>query len=265
MDWHTDPAWAEIFDDSGPWVHHVATAWRAAATAAPVTVPPPPAVDRDGHSDHAETIAFWSAPFHLLAFGLGWTRVDRGLERWQKSGFQLTDPVLGTVRRWLGVDNLQALVAHAAAAPALARIGLAAHGLNRSLPEGGTLPDTTAYRRVREISGAGFDGNLGDSLHIFDHICPGGGEAPAARPVAVTAARPTSAADPTVPRVSLLFDRYAGWYAALSQVAGQKANNGRRVRADVVVRPVGWLGEYRRHDDTGLWFRGQASVHLWGQ
>lgn len=68
----------------------------------------------------------------------------------------------------------------------------------------------------------------------------------------------------TVSRRVPVSDVYAGWYAQLMAQWPARTTNGRSVLTDVVVKPVGWLGEFRRHDQTGLWFRGRSSVHVWG-
>ena len=68
-----------------------------------------------------------------------------------------------------------------------------------------------------------------------------------------------------VPRFTIISDTYAGWYLDLPHYGLQKGPNGRSIRTDVIVKPMGWLGEFRHHSDTGLWFRGRSHVHLLGQ
>lgn len=68
-----------------------------------------------------------------------------------------------------------------------------------------------------------------------------------------------------LPRFQITTETYAGWYADLRHYQPGLGSNGRSVRTDVVVKPVGWMGEYRRHKQTRLWFRGRSSVHMWGQ
>ena len=68
-----------------------------------------------------------------------------------------------------------------------------------------------------------------------------------------------------IPRFHIVNDRYEGWYVDFWHYQLGLGPNGRSVRTEVFVRPIGWLGEFRQHKKTGLWFRGRASVHMWGQ
>lgn len=43
------------------------------------------------------------------------------------------------------------------------------------------------------------------------------------------------------------------------------ATNSRYWQVDVFDRQVGYLGRYRQSRETGLWFTGRHSVHMWGQ
>jgi hypothetical protein len=66
-------------------------------------------------------------------------------------------------------------------------------------------------------------------------------------------------------RGSLILDSMVGWYRALIEAGDQlPAVGGRSWRVDVVVRPAGWLGTFRRSRTTGLWFSGRHRFHLVG-
>jgi hypothetical protein len=64
-------------------------------------------------------------------------------------------------------------------------------------------------------------------------------------------------------RAVLILDRARGWYNALQQTdlpdLGQRSWH-----VDVVVRPLGWLGSFRKSRETGRWFAGKHSVHMLG-
>lgn len=63
----------------------------------------------------------------------------------------------------------------------------------------------------------------------------------------------------------LVLDHMQGWMGQLHRAAHALPNIGERSwRVDVVVRPVGWLGTYRRSRVTGRWFAGTHSVHMLG-
>ncbi|MBY5162100.1 hypothetical protein [Salsipaludibacter albus] len=62
----------------------------------------------------------------------------------------------------------------------------------------------------------------------------------------------------------LLVDAYAGWYRRLTKVSPDRTPDDRSVRVDVVCKPIGWLGTYRRSKETGGWFRGRHRWHVLG-
>lgn len=64
----------------------------------------------------------------------------------------------------------------------------------------------------------------------------------------------------------LIVDRYAGWYAALGRLGARlpPRADGRSWKVDVLCRPIGWLGTYRRSRLTGRWFAGRHSTHMMG-
>lgn len=63
----------------------------------------------------------------------------------------------------------------------------------------------------------------------------------------------------------LILDRAQGWYRNLSLKTHRLQQDGwRSYHIDVIVKPIGWLGTYRRSGDSGLWFLGKHSVHMKG-
>lgn len=101
-----------------------------------------------------------------------------------------------------------------------------------------------------------------DPLHLSDHVMT-----PIAyswlelAPATATAHR-TEGRDGT-PRFILELDGYVGWYQALFKQPVTR-DSAPTVPVDVYVKPVGWLGTYRRSSVTGLWYRGSHEVHLLG-
>lgn len=66
-------------------------------------------------------------------------------------------------------------------------------------------------------------------------------------------------------RAVLMLDSMVGWYAELAEQGQRLPDIGSRSwHVDVVIRPVGWLGTFRRSHLTGLWFTGSHSVHAAG-
>jgi hypothetical protein len=66
-------------------------------------------------------------------------------------------------------------------------------------------------------------------------------------------------------RAVLLLDSMIGWYRALATESRSLPKlSAHSWRIDVVVKPVGWIGTYRKSGESGLWFTGRHSVHLRG-
>ncbi len=63
-----------------------------------------------------------------------------------------------------------------------------------------------------------------------------------------------------------MVDSMTGWYRALAEDAatlpGDEAD--RSWDVEVVVRPVGSLGTFRRSSSTGLWYAGRHRNHVVG-
>jgi hypothetical protein len=62
----------------------------------------------------------------------------------------------------------------------------------------------------------------------------------------------------------VIADTYNGWYSELWRLGADRTKDGRSIRADVIVKPIGWLGEYRRSTVTGSYFRGHHRYHVMG-
>ncbi len=64
-------------------------------------------------------------------------------------------------------------------------------------------------------------------------------------------------------RAVLLVDVAVGWATALEQVDLPPIGD-RSWKVDVVVRPLGWMGTFRKSRVTGRWFVGKHSTHMMG-
>lgn len=255
-----------FFGDAGSsWVRHLPTVWRAAAAPLPATSRDDVWGDRDDADEDVyrfEDPGWWLALIHLLTFGLGWSRPDLGLQRWIQAGQPTDDPILSLVSEWWG-DTVMEIPIYSATGTGQyideATHWLAEHRRANYVPT--VRPDKSWHHHI----------NRGASLiqstlnHIFGghHLHLGGPlhENPSSR-----AHQPERYPDNDggTTRMTLLLDRYAGWYRALMDVHDGRDERGRSVHVDVVCRPIGWLGEFRKSTHTGLWFRGQHSVHLLG-
>ena len=267
-----DQRWGDTLGDHGPWIRHVPAAWTACARhdGAPVDIPA--RVQHDPLTlSEADTlfdaVAYWAAPLQLLIYGLGWTRPDLGLHRWVQEGMPAEEPVLWIVMQWWGKDGVYWFLEWAHVKGGLEvpirqvpsqpwhLMTVASDGRRASHPADVLRTPTGGQRNP-----FGLDG---DYMHLTDHLS-GPLIAPRSRLLRVTEQISTTTNPNQVSRRVIVTDTYAGWYAGLLAQQPARSVNGRSVLTDVVVTPIGWLGEYRRHDATGLWFRGRSSVHLWG-
>jgi hypothetical protein len=256
-------SWSEAATgDVGPWARWLPKAWAMAADPNGTQEPPP---DPHRLGVHDELIAWWAPITQLATSGLGWAYPIRGLARWDQTGRPASEPILSAVQRWWG-DKLDAL--------------LAAGADWQPAEVGG--PDLTWLRPMPVARGTLFQqywhlpsdqnwietwGNNGNAFHLWPHVGTAlGDELP---PTMATPAnsgvlkRLYRQSGSTPPRDVLLLDEYRGWYGQLLNT-GPGQRDGRNRRVDVVVRPLGWLGQYRRSTDTGLWFRGPHHIHELG-
>ncbi|MFD1535295.1 hypothetical protein [Pseudonocardia aurantiaca] len=196
----------------------------------------------------------------VLLFGCGWPRPDLGLARWLDAGRPSTDARLALVDRWWGADVVE-LVAWS---PGLSFPKIVERVAVETVP-GVTLQPLPAEWINKLNRAAGWDGQLdgwgNDSMHLQMHVIT---------PVAGTASHRFVAGLPRLPsepgRGVLLLDEYLGWYATLYRVgdALPPTPSGRSWQIDVVCRPLGWLGTYRKSRLSGRWFAGRHRWHELG-
>lgn len=225
-------------ETNDPWTRHARLAWWAAADRANApTFPPPPATMSPGRhwstfDEHMDVIAWWSPLHHLTTAALGWQNPGKGLFEWMKAGRSVEDPVLWVIDRWYG-----------------RYVELYAAWADPSRAEAQVLRQTDRYRAAM---GSDFDSHhLGGGPHGVVGAVGDPGDVLAARyedhPTVHGAAVSTS---------------YRGWYRALNPVAASVAGPGQHPYIDVFVRPIGWMGTFRRSRVSGRWFRGR---HRWHQ
>ncbi|MFC5931258.1 hypothetical protein D6T64_08355 [Cryobacterium melibiosiphilum] len=230
------------------------------ALAAPLsghTVPAAPQAD----DVHAQSLGYWAALHYLLLHRLGWAHPDRGLRWWYDAGKPVDDPTLSLISEvWDRDGNLDAY------------LSWLLHGQPAFLnpeciwwaewPEQ-RMPLSPAWERwkidaqaVVERSGSKYFQGGGDPLHLTGHSGESGKPDPNATISVV------SRADR---RAVFLTDTMDAWYIDLDTQAKKLPDVGQwSWRVDVIVRPVGFLGTYRRSNVTGLWFTGKHRNHTPG-
>jgi hypothetical protein len=261
--WEHSEYSASAAGESTPWGWWLPHAWQAVADpSGDHPVPPAPNAQTPIHrtdQGRSYAIAWWSPLLHLLFFGSGWVRPDLGLARWLELGQPQEDPVLRVVSQWWGT-HLDDVLGWAGREPGVRRMAMDINDVLHIPTTGVEFPDRCANRRQsREWQNVWGEGS--DSMHLTAHTLSPvwTNHAPGIHIV-------TEAAQEKSPRAVLMLPAYQGWYKRLHRVGAKLPvlPDGSSWRVDVVVRPLGWLGCYRRSRLTGRWFSGQHRWHELG-
>lgn len=219
-----------------------------------------PVAPRPGDNPYV-AIAYWTPLMHLLAYGLAWARPYRGLRRWYDAGKPADGAILTLISDvWDADGQLDWFVAWMHGhdpdwTELFAGIAAPAGAPPTSPGEPEWLADAVAACEASGIP-APLDGGS-DPLHLGyhwvgpldDHDCR----------ATLVRSRPGERSAAFVAEEGL------GWYRRLATLAGAlPALPGQSWHVDVVVRPLGHLGSYRRSRRTGLWFTGRHAVHTLG-
>lgn len=259
MNWDLEPRAEAVLGNEGPWGRHLALAWRACAEPALAgALPPEPTPDRPGEMS-GDLVAYWGPLLHLLIFGLGWQRPDLGLARWTQMGRPTDDPVLNIVNRWYG-KKIDDFLAWTAVSTDVQLLGerLAQEGPYRLVS---TERVVDLFPERRSASDWTAVWGEGDPLHLTLH---------ALSPITYPTERSLDARHHTQPpndgpeRMTIVLGQYLAWYATLWHYHPELGADGRSIRTDVFVKPIGWMGEFRHSRETGAWFRGRHRWHVLG-
>ncbi|WP_146220442.1 hypothetical protein [Geodermatophilus normandii] len=260
--WRPDPVSEQLIGDSGPWTWALPTLVQAVNDPRGPWSPPTAPWKSGTRSDGVpiDPIAFW-APLTTLTWGmLGWVRPDLGVQRWIAAGRPTDTPQLSVLDRWWGDDAL-ALVSWAQTSHSLDKYSRLIH--ERTGTGAVATPVVTAVRARPEWRSM-LDG--GDALHlghVLEHLlgieAADGGHPQLGRLVHDL---PTG----TDRDAHLVLDTYCGWYGTLARLgAGLPSRpDGRSWQVHVTVKPLGYLGTYRRSRKTGRWFAGRHQHHILG-
>lgn len=264
------PAWAANATAGGPpglgirltgeqaeW--GVAIPWVFRALAAPDGDNQMVEAPRPGDDVWAAT-AYWCPLVHLLVYSLGWTHPGAGLRWWYDAGFPRDDARLRLIDDIWGAAGDQQLDWFAAWLwTAGAEFGI---GAVDSEPLAARPPVDRQWVERQASAAENWGGPSplvggSDPLHLSAHW-KGPLERPLSAPMLLRSEADTAQA-------VLVTDSMAGWYQALSEAGAALPPLGDRSwRVDVVVRPAGWLGTYRRSRATGRWFAGRHRHHAPG-
>lgn len=220
---------------------------------------------------HKDFLAFWLPALYLLIYNFGWTRPDLGIRWWFQSNRPLEDERMELLRLvWDGNDQLDLLAAWLWSQPHLLSDCRARMFDLCETPIPGPIqpidPGPEWWRRFDErfkepnegVSHAvmvhdPFHGGT-DPLHLGAHITAPL-EDPRTQPMLLRG-------DGASRRAILSLEEMQGWYALLTSATACLPDLGSRSwHVDVICKPVGWLGTYRRSRKTGIWFSGSHRYH----
>lgn len=255
--WEATPP--SVGGDPGPWGNAFVALNRALVD--PLGGHEFPAPPRPG-SSHAHAIGYWAAALHLLIYRLGWLDPVVGLDQWQELGSPVEDiPTLLLRDIFLADGQLELLHGWLRTGPASTWATEIARTVGAGIPvlRAAERPDPELLERAELARTHNPLSGGSDSLHLGSH--------------AMTAVDVDSEHDsaemfrssPGDRRAVLVLDTADGWAA---QLAGWGAAlpdiSDRSWRVEVIVRPAGSLGTFRRSRRTGMWFQGRHRSHQLG-
>jgi hypothetical protein len=230
--------------------------WVYRALASPLTGEPMPAAPRRG-DPHPGTLGYWAALLHMLFFSLGWARPDRGLRWWYDAGRPTDDDRLRLLHSIWDTDGQLDW--------------FAAWLWSDHVIETGGFAEATGYQddgREVDVDRAWIERQRDTAEAAGAFVSPFGAHlavhwsAPLDEPRGDVFLLRSGKTDR---HAVLMADSMIGWYRALALRGADLPNiPGRSWHVDVVVRPVGWLGTYRRSRVSGLWFAGPHRFHIQG-
>jgi hypothetical protein len=226
------------------------------ALAAPTGLAAAPAAPLQDDS-HAASLGYWNALQNILVYRLGWSLPHRGLLWWYESDRPREDDVLALVHEiWHGDGNVDVYLAWLLT---LQPSFLVEKSLEPAHSSQDRLTDDWRRWLANQTESSKtilhFDLNGGwDPLHLTGH---GQDDEAGDGFMAIKSGDQREAI--------LTTDTANNWYATLRKLGSQLPQLGERSwRVDVFVKPIGFMGTYRRSRLTGLWFTGKHSLHVRG-
>jgi len=243
-----------------------AVAWPFAALAWPRSRVRMPALPARAADISSEVLGYWNSLAYLLTFSFGWTRHDRGLRWWYDAGKPTDDPRFALLDEvWERDESLARYAEFAWDRPNHVPPYLITSSNPSYLPPEKDDMDAEWTTRYREIA-VGNPGKWGPQstgyphgLHLEMGTHLDGGD-----PGDDTGIKHFY--EPDAPKdVTLILPGFRGWYQELMTV-GDKLDvlQAPGARVKLFTRSNGFLGEYRRSWETGLWFAGQHRHHSVG-
>ncbi|CAB4937330.1 MAG: hypothetical protein F2837_05310 [Actinobacteria bacterium] len=212
--------------------------------------------------------AYWGSLLHLLTMHFGWQYPALGMRWWIDQGQPTDDDRFALIKQtWCADGQFDAFLAYLWAMPSRAwpdsQLGPGVpspYAVSTRVPSDEPL---AAREWIAQMDAKFFEEFRVGGLHLEGHI-----------PFLMFPADSGSQDNSCElildslggPRGTLIAENLREWYSYLhqSEVLQAPHSSGRSWRIDVVVKPVGYLGTYRRSRDTGRWFAGPHHHHIVG-
>lgn len=225
------------------------------------------APQRDEDFFDSNRFAYWGSLLHLLTMSFGWRYPALGMRWWVDQGRPAEDDRLALISQtWAADGQFDAFLAYIWQIPSRSwpyfSLG---PGYPDVYSDGIRLPDaeSLAFQEWIRETETKFEGLTVSGLHLeaghIDWLVSS--DSDASESGCVLALDVSGE-----PRGALIAENLSGWYRFLhqSEILQAPHPSGRSWRIDVVVKPVGYIGNYRRSRETGRWFAGPHGLHIVG-
>ena len=211
---------------------------------------------RRGDDFRPGALAYWASLLHLLIYGLGWSRPDRGLHWWYDAGKPTNDSKLALIHdvwdtdgqldwfaAWLWTTATCVYPEQELPVAADTRVAVDNAWLQR-------VEHQIADSRCLAPYGGGYD-----PLHLTGHI---------KGPITLTRSASVLSTSGTDPELFVLaVNSMSGWYRLLEKRRDVDSETA-ALKVEVVASTVGSLGIFQRSPRTGRWHSAQEHQHRAG-
>ncbi|MBH0130561.1 hypothetical protein [Salinibacterium sp. NK8237] len=278
VDWRRQTNRAEVPIGAGdfPWEWAIAMPYRCLADPEHgLVMPASPDTISDDHQNYdrrfRQNLAYYTALQSFLTYSFGWTRHDKGLLWWFQQGLPTDDPRFALIKDiWFFDETLTGYLAwsfqqmeHLAEQSILPLRSWAKAPDLQPLP----VPEEWANKFREALRSSPWTGGS-DPMHLWGGHHAG---APSVGGSFGDLNEPLTRAqlfgvDQKNRKTVFVADSINGWYARLAELGAglPELAGGRSWNIEVFVKPIGFLGSYRRSRETGLWFSGQHRFHSVG-
>lgn len=257
------PTDADIFGGQFEWCFAVPWVFRTLASPRSLErmpAAPTRSTGNDGTDQLEQSCGYWNCLLYLLTYSFGWSRPDLGFKWWLDNDKPVDDPRFQLISEVWGADGYLDWFAAFLFSEEY-KYGTALSRMANSFHSDRVDVDRRWIDEQKRAEEMAFPvGPFGKHLSIqADSHSGGATEEPKVKGHMLRSGTSHR-------RAVFTTDSMWGWYRSLDQTAATFLPDHPKVdwKVDAVVRPVGWLGTYRKSSKTGLWFSGRHRFHSIG-